>query len=331
MRRLEIEIWARQVVDAVGMKRRVEDDRVEVKRAWPDHEKAARRIAGHANSMRGENILWVIGLDEEKGVVTGSERSIDPSTWWAQTKKHFDEGAPALFFALLTVEDRQVAALLFDTEAYPFVIKDSSGRQAFDREVPWRDGTSVRSAHRSELLKLLYQRDNEPRFDVMDAAVDVENQGEALKWRCAVEFYARVSRDAPLTLAFHDTEVRIEISDLSEGLRLSTTKMYPPQRFEWSGGGGVTMGPRHMTTDSLTISKTDSELFLEGPGKFYLRAELISDLLPGVGEMPEEIVVQVMFKDVVTSAVYRSSATLSQTAGGEGILWTRQGETTLLR
>jgi hypothetical protein len=54
MRRAELEAWVLEVLERVEQGKPVEDSRVELKREWPDPERAARRIAGHANAARGE-------------------------------------------------------------------------------------------------------------------------------------------------------------------------------------------------------------------------------------------------------------------------------------
>ena len=59
----QIESWALRVIDCVKRGQPNEDFLVELKRDWIDEAKAARRIAGHANAARGENILWLIGFD----------------------------------------------------------------------------------------------------------------------------------------------------------------------------------------------------------------------------------------------------------------------------
>jgi len=57
------------VIDCVKKGQPNEDFLVELKRDWIEKGKAARRIAGHANAARGENILWLIGVDEKQGVI----------------------------------------------------------------------------------------------------------------------------------------------------------------------------------------------------------------------------------------------------------------------
>jgi hypothetical protein len=67
MRKHEIESWALSVIDRVRSGAANEDSRVELKREWIAPDRAARRLAAHANSALGEPILWLIGVDQKSG------------------------------------------------------------------------------------------------------------------------------------------------------------------------------------------------------------------------------------------------------------------------
>src|SRR5262249_4597625 len=137
----------------------IEDSRVELKAKWPDEPaKAARRIAGHANAARGEHILWLIGVDEVNGV-SGADHQ-EMADWLAGVSKQFDGLAPRCYdLNVPTKNGKTVVALLFETNRAPFVVKNPYyGRRKDDPislEVPWREGTKVRSAARSDLMLLL--------------------------------------------------------------------------------------------------------------------------------------------------------------------------------
>ncbi len=64
-----IEVWALSIIERINSRKPIEDSRVELKSEWIEPQKSARQIAGHANTARGESILWLIGVDEDKGVV----------------------------------------------------------------------------------------------------------------------------------------------------------------------------------------------------------------------------------------------------------------------
>jgi hypothetical protein len=102
----EVEARVYQIIDIVTKGNRVEDERVELKGIWIDAKKAARQVAGHANKLRGEPILWVFGIDEVRGL-TG----VDPgefSNWWNQFKSQYVED---VYPALLTHVNVSVESL----------------------------------------------------------------------------------------------------------------------------------------------------------------------------------------------------------------------------
>lgn len=65
---------------------------------------------------------------------------------------------------------QSVVAVLFDTERAPFTVKNpafgQTGGGPVELEVPWRDGTRIRSARRSELVQLLSPLAERPSLDV---------------------------------------------------------------------------------------------------------------------------------------------------------------------
>jgi len=139
-----------------------------LKAAWPDPQKAARRIAGHANAARGAEILWLIGVDEARGVVGAQANEM--ATWFPQVEANFDGLAPAHTDLIVPTTGQSLVAVLFETERAPFVVKNpaygQTGGGPVELEVPWRDGTRVRSARRSEMVRLLSPLAELPSLDV---------------------------------------------------------------------------------------------------------------------------------------------------------------------
>ncbi len=77
----EIELLANRIITRLQSGQPTEDDAlVELKAEWPDPAKAARRIAAHANSARGERIVWLLGIDEGRRSVPGVEATA-PAQW----------------------------------------------------------------------------------------------------------------------------------------------------------------------------------------------------------------------------------------------------------
>lgn len=155
MKPQEIELWARDIVDSVLSGQPVEDSRIELKAQWIEPEKAAPRLGGHANAARGENILWLIGVDERNNSLTNVDMT-EKGNWYKSVEKCFDGFAPRLLSDVnIKINGNTIVALYFDTaiEA-PFVVKNSKGGFP-EYIVPWREGTDLRAAKRENLLRLL--------------------------------------------------------------------------------------------------------------------------------------------------------------------------------
>ena len=156
MKPQEIEIWARDIIDSVLDGQPVEDSRVELKAKWPEAEKAAPRLGGHANASRGENILWLIGVDERNSSLT-NVAATEKGDWYKAVEKYFDGFAPRLLVDVnFKISGNTIVALYFDTATEaPFVIRSKNGGSYPEYIVPWREGTMLRAARRENLLRLL--------------------------------------------------------------------------------------------------------------------------------------------------------------------------------
>ena len=163
----EIELWALEILERVAHGDFHEDSLVELKRELPDPYKTARRIAGHCNAARGETVLWIIGVDENAGV-TG-RHPVDlantlPSIW-----QHFESEPPESCEVSIGFSDTACTALAFSALRVPYMVKNPSfGREAghvIESEIPWRDGTRIRTARRDEVLRLLIDYSHSPQVE----------------------------------------------------------------------------------------------------------------------------------------------------------------------
>ncbi|BAS29185.1 hypothetical protein LIP_3373 [Limnochorda pilosa] len=178
MRRHQVEAWALDIIDSVTSHKVVEDSRVELKAGFIDPARAARRLAAHANAARAEPILWLIGLDEQLGV--SSMDPTDLAAWWTQVRSHFAGAVPILADYVISTDDGPVCALLFETGTSPYVVKNpafgSPGGGPVEREVPWREGTEVRSATREDLIRILVPLLPLPDVELLSATVSVSQE-----------------------------------------------------------------------------------------------------------------------------------------------------------
>lgn len=216
MRNHEIEAWALGIIDRVIQKQPIEDDRVELKAEWPDALKAARRIAGHANAARGEPILWLIGVDEKAGAIPGVSFH-ELGSWHASVVSGFDELAPELVSLSVPSQGVTVAVMYFETDRVPFVVKNSAGG-AIQREVPWRDATAIKSATRSQLLRLLSPLQKLPLAEVLGALVIAEplksqDVRSFMRWEALVALFVTQPANQQSVFSGHKCRVKLTLSN----------------------------------------------------------------------------------------------------------------------
>jgi hypothetical protein len=270
MRKSELEAWVLRVIDQVALGQPNEDARVELKRDWPEPKKAARRIAGHANAAGGDPILWIIGVDQTAGVVGLTD--LDVASWFSQVKVEFNELAPDLLLNLnVPAKGKTVVALLFETDRAPFVVKNpafgSVSGNPVELEVPWREGTGVRSATRSDLLRLLTPLEMLPSFEVREGSLKMTLPEEGAKrptWWVLLKLYV-IPKVVPIVIPFHKCRGTVRINKL--GIEASFTDMilYP---------GNKIFGPPHrrVFASSAMIQESNDELIIDGPGMLKVEA-----------------------------------------------------------
>lgn len=219
MRTAEVENKVLKIVEAVEGGNYSEDDLVELKADWPEPAKAAKRIAGHANAARGEPILWIVGLDEHKGV--GVLKHVDFAKWWPAVERRFDGRAPVARVLSISTPKGTVVAIVFETEAAPFVVTVEGG--GADREVPYRSGTAVRSAKRDELLRILVPTIRLP--DVVPTQAEL-NRGDGGRWALSALLLFLPRAPGMTTVLSHRSTVRVKAKDaepVQEAVTLAPT------------------------------------------------------------------------------------------------------------
>jgi hypothetical protein len=290
MRPSELEFWALEVIERVNKRQPVEDDRVELKAQWVDPARAARRIAGHANAAHGEPILWLIGVDETRGVLGAKDEEL--STWFSQVSCQFDGTPPALSHANIPTTNGTVVALLFETDRAPFVVKRPAGAQV-DLEVPWREATSIRSARRADLLRLLVPVQRLPDCDIMQSALTATDTtpDEVVDWRLDVQLYITPRTAESLVFPLHRCQVALsvpswEIADLQ-------------MQAAFSASGA-----------SRTVAATNTEAIVEGPGSLGLAAA-VQTKGPSRQDVRGPATSRMLLRPVGTDAAARVEAALA--------------------
>ncbi len=267
-----IEAWVLKVIDQQRRKQPCEDSRIEMKAKWPEPTKAARQIAGHANAARGENILWIIGLDESDGIVGADNTEL--ANWLPQVKSCFDGLFPDVTDLNVPADDKTVVALLFSTDRAPFVVKNSAyGKQeagSVELEVPWREGRGTRSARREDLIRLLVPISCQPSVEVLGATVTITELHPSpdpshCNWHITVRLYVVPPDHDRVVIPCHHCDIVITAGEEKVSIR-EKIRLFPPHRF------GFGSGKFESRVDSLTIASTESEAIADGPGRLNVSA-----------------------------------------------------------
>ncbi|MCA9890150.1 MAG: ATP-binding protein [Anaerolineae bacterium] len=273
MKSHQIESWALDVIERTLTGAPNEDSRVELKREWPEPpEKAARQIAGHANAARGASLLWLIGVDQRSGVVGVQHNEL--ASWYSQINAQFEGLAPAMQDLNIPYNGVTVVALHFETDRVPFLVKNPAfGQQRggpVEFEVPWREGTSTRTAHRSDLLSVLSPIAEIPEFEVLQGNLKIQDIGKEDLQQLVLELSLYVHKDSSdlLVIPFHQCSAwcNIERDD----------RQYPFDQIELSSP--VELVDKQWIQTSKTIESTSTELLIHGPGAIELSAQTISSL-----------------------------------------------------
>jgi hypothetical protein len=271
MTRVQLEAWVLSIVDRARQRHSNEDSRVELKSELPEAHKAARRLAGHANAAHGAPVLWVIGLNERTGEAV--PKSPDLADWLPQLQAHFDGIAPAVTDLIVPVEGGAVIALLFQTDRAPYVVKNSVNGGPVTLEVPWREGTRVRSATRADLIRILAPYTAVPGLELIYGTCSAERehcgpgqQDYHLAWSLELGVYIEPSGTGTLALPRHKCHISIKVPDVPAPARVLSIRLGPPQQL------GMDLLPFHHHPEdyarpsSLTIRASLNEALVDGPG-----------------------------------------------------------------
>jgi hypothetical protein len=282
MKSFEIESWALRTLERLEKRLPVEDSLVELKTMWPDPVRAARRIAGHANAARGEAILWLIGADEKNASVPGANYT-ELANWFPQVKACFESEVPSLQDLNVTYKGKTVTALCFDTSRFPYLVKNPKlGEILF--EVPWREGTAVKTATRGDLILMLSPLIAAPKVKLLEGRMNL-GQGPDGRWFFSFDISAYLIplTAEPVAFPLHNCKAQLlsggSIVVESFMIEIDTPQM-KHERVQQAAQHmqntiararkHPTQTPLYLNTTPHTIEITTDELIARGPGKVFL-------------------------------------------------------------
>jgi len=305
MRPIEIETWALGIVGRLIGGQPNEDALVELKASWPDPRKAARQLAGHANSARGNRILWLIGVGQKSGVQGANHEEL--SSWYPTLSAEFDGIAPTLQDINVPFEGKTIVGLVFETDRAPYVVKNPAfGLEPgtpVSLEVPWREGTATRTATRKDLLRILAPLAQLPVFELLEAQLFFRRYDHH-QWYLHMDLYAIPQTPASVVIPFHKCHVSIHPLGFATPVSISPIRLTPPYRM-MPGGSPFASEP-----DFINVAHTQHDLFLQGPGRVNLSAETWTEAVPRIAEC-HSVTVTASLSPVLSSTPALISAELN--------------------
>jgi len=197
------------ILEAAKQGKPVEDSFVELKSQLPQDDKAAGGVAAAANAAGGEEVVWLVGIDEKSHKVEGAPKD-ELSAWYPRLGHFFDGPAPKLSMVEnIHTEGKTVVAMVFETDEAPYVI--NKGPDC--RDIPWREGNRTRSAYRQELLRTLAGLSLLPVVDVTSAAFRTErnSSGQVCRIIFHAQIYVKPRNERRLVFPRHDCRAYVEV------------------------------------------------------------------------------------------------------------------------
>jgi len=274
MTKQEIEFRVINIIERVLKNQPVEDDTVELKSEWIEPVQAARRLAAHANCARGIPILWIIGLDETRGLI-GADMN-EASNWYNAIKSCFDEGIFTNLDKYLNVSylGKTVVALLFETDRAPYVIKNEVGGQ-ITREVPWRKGNSTDSARRSDLIKLLVPLQKNPTFEILSGSIvlTILKSSNKKLFKLHLDLYITPRTSDLLVIPNHRCKANLLLPSTQTKIYFDQIKLHAPIGLDFNSSP-MDITKMKIIEKSFTIQSTPNEIVVRGPGTMILETEV---------------------------------------------------------
>jgi hypothetical protein len=321
MRRVDIEAWGLRIIDEVARRGRAEDAQVECKGTWPEPSKAARQIAGLCNAARGAEALWIVGLDEQRGVVPVDHSEF--ADWWAAARTAFDGTAPPVHDVVVQHPRGSVVVLQFDTDLAPFVVRNarfgSPTGGPVEREVPWREANATRSARRDDLIRLLAPLQHVPRAELLSARLDVlrtpprDDRRDGVTWSLTMHTYIVHPVGESVVIPFHQCAATVRLRDVSVSIEMTAhcrpeemnvfARQQRDQRIRTVDLGIeqlIVSGPGYMTVYGRRFEEGGDP---ERPYRLADTAEVEARLLPAGASTPLRITADLSWVDAAGTAV----------------------------
>ena len=255
----QLESRALNLMEALASGRTVTeaDPSAAVFRSWPGPPRlTARRLAAHANSACGRDVLWVVGALANGQAAPGTKLAAGAlADWLGKLTPFFDGLAPRVTGFDVPIPGGRVVALHVETTRAPFVV-----RTVKSCEVPWLDrgADAIRAAGRLELVRLLSPLEDLPQFEILESELTFYKNPHAgmaskaaYRWTLDGSLYVVPRKEGRVVIPLHRCRGSVFTPD---------------------GGFTSEASDINLTADknSPAIRITESAALIEGLGRFFV-------------------------------------------------------------
>lgn len=324
----ELEYRVLGILDTFSSTGRMEDTFVEYKAEWIEPAAAARILAGQANAARGEDVLWIIGVDEKGQQIPGASPE-ELSNWWAQVQSSLTGEPPRLVCnRCIHYQNVSIVALLFSSHEAPYLFKNplfgNTKGEKVEREVPWREGNRTRSATHEDLIRILVPQISTPAVEVMegslhrsaDSASNQTTTKPSWSWSLYLKLYMIPHPiGAVVVIPYHYCSAHLFLVEGSEAIPLDQL---------WADDGSRSSGMFYGTPGPT--GPTRAEIILEYPGVRHLHAHGSSPIIPGLADPPITVRVAVKMRPLHSDQVVEFEVPLIHTPAHQAPVGPHQSE-----
>jgi hypothetical protein len=225
----EIEFLGLRQVERIGRREPLEQG-CEAMLSLPKPAEAARRLAAQANAARGSRLIWLLGIDSR-----GKRKACDRKAvakWESALRPYFEGLAPEMEILSMPVgKGPEILLLGIETSRAPFVVRAAPKSDVL--EVPHFDpgDGKVRSATRSDLVRMFTPLGELPHFEVLDAQLTffrniIPRTRATFRWALDATLYVVPRGDARIVVPLQRCRSSVEIPGAnfaSPGVDLSFT------------------------------------------------------------------------------------------------------------
>lgn len=277
MKRIELESRIYSVVRSVTESTiRPEDTLLELKRGWPTPPGAdACQLAAHLNASMGQPALWIFGVDENTSATTGVDAALMDSCI-AGFRAKMDGVLATEMTGVVDIDGKPVVGILWRSDSVPYVAKLSA---VHERDVPWRDGTTTRSAHREELVSILAPLASRLDLEVLSGActpglfADPYAGGEGTsRYALDINLYLNADVDCREVAPDHNASGAFRSQ---HGEAEVVHVRFRPKTHAPFIGERLGLGPDRRELECL-LSEGPGALIVRGPGSLRVTATLVA-------------------------------------------------------